>query len=54
MAPLSSIHGSVAVEGISLTVAAIYDDSFDIAIIPKTWELTNLSSLSPVIKEPRS
>ncbi|MEP7074635.1 MAG: riboflavin synthase [Acidobacteriota bacterium] len=39
--------GSVAVEGISLTIAALYDDSFDIAIIPKTWELTNLASLHP-------
>ena len=39
--------GSVAVEGISLTVAALADDHFDIAVIPKTWELTNLSSLSP-------
>ncbi|MBX3244002.1 MAG: riboflavin synthase [Acidobacteria bacterium] len=39
--------GSVAVEGISLTVASLYDDSFDIALIPKTWEMTNLSSLKP-------
>jgi riboflavin synthase len=39
--------GSVAVEGISLTVAALGDDHFDIAVIPKTWELTNLSSLQP-------
>ena len=39
--------GSVAVEGISLTIAALYDDSFDIAIIPKTWAVTNLSSLKP-------
>lgn len=39
--------GSVAVEGISLTVAKLDDDRFDLAIIPKTWELTNLSSLSP-------
>ncbi|MEQ1763309.1 MAG: riboflavin synthase [Pyrinomonadaceae bacterium] len=39
--------GSVAVEGISLTVAALEDFHFDIAVIPKTWELTNLSSLSP-------
>ena len=38
--------GSVAVEGISLTVASLADDHFDIAVIPKTWELTNLSSLS--------
>lgn len=39
--------GSVAVEGISLTVASLADGHFDIAVIPKTWELTNLSSLSP-------
>lgn len=39
--------GSVAVEGISLTVAALGEDHFDIAVIPKTWELTNLSSLNP-------
>jgi len=39
--------GSVAVEGISLTIAALADEYFDIAIIPKTWELTNLSTLSP-------
>lgn len=39
--------GSVAVEGISLTVAALAADTFDIAVIPKTWELTNLSTLKP-------
>ena len=39
--------GSVAVEGISLTVAVLRDDSFDIAVIPKTWELTNFSTLRP-------
>lgn len=39
--------GSVSVEGISLTIAALGDESFDIAVIPKTWELTNLSTLSP-------
>jgi len=37
--------GSVAVEGISLTIAALSDDYFEVAIIPKTWEVTNLSSL---------
>jgi len=47
IAPYLVYKGSVAVEGISLTVAALYDDAFDIAIIPKTWQLTNLSSLSP-------
>lgn len=39
--------GSVAVEGISLTVAALSEDHFDIAVIPKTWQLTNLSTLRP-------
>lgn len=39
--------GSVAVEGISLTIADLTDDHFEIAIIPKTWELTNLSTLKP-------
>jgi len=39
--------GSVAVEGISLTIAALTDDYFEIAVIPKTWEVTNLSHLKP-------
>jgi len=39
--------GSVAVEGISLTIAALTDDYFEIAIIPKTWEVTNFSQLKP-------
>jgi len=39
--------GSVAVEGISLTVAALRAAEFDIAVIPKTWEMTDLSTLSP-------
>src|SRR5215203_112055 len=39
--------GSVAVEGISLTIAALTEDYFEIAIIPKTWDVTNLSDLKP-------
>jgi riboflavin synthase len=39
--------GSVAVEGISLTIAELTDDYFEIAIIPKTWEVTNFSHLQP-------
>jgi riboflavin synthase len=39
--------GSVAVEGISLTIADLTDDHFDIAIIPKTFEVTNFSQLKP-------
>jgi riboflavin synthase len=37
--------GSVAVEGISLTIAALTDEYFEIAVIPKTWAVTNLSHL---------
>ncbi|HWT02395.1 MAG TPA: riboflavin synthase [Pyrinomonadaceae bacterium] len=39
--------GSVAVEGISLTIAALTDEYFEIAVIPKTWAVTNLSHLRP-------
>ena len=39
--------GSVTVEGISLTIAALAETHFDIALIPKTWQMTNLSSLNP-------
>ena len=39
--------GSISVEGISLTIAALTDSYFEIAVIPKTWELTNLSTLKP-------
>jgi len=37
--------GSISVEGISLTIADLAEDSFKVAVIPKTWELTNLSAL---------
>jgi riboflavin synthase len=37
--------GSITVEGISLTVAELGADYFEIAVIPKTWEVTNLSHL---------
>lgn len=37
--------GSVCVNGISLTIAELTDDSFSIAVIPHTYQWTNLSSL---------
>ena len=37
--------GSITVDGISLTVAALGDDWFEIAVIPHSWKVTNLSSL---------
>src|SRR5829696_7706050 len=39
--------GSVAVEGISLTIAGLTEEYFEVAIVPKTWEVTNLSHLKP-------
>lgn len=39
--------GSVSVEGTSLTIAKLNEADFDIAVIPKTWEMTNLSTLRP-------
>lgn len=38
--------GSVSVEGISLTIADLTDEYFEIAVIPKTWDMTNLSTLA--------
>ena len=39
------VKGSVAVDGISLTVAAMDSQSFTIAVIPVTWQNTNLGTL---------
>jgi riboflavin synthase len=38
-------QGSITIEGISLTVAAIEDSRVEIAIIPHTWHSTNLRAL---------
>ena len=37
--------GSVAIEGVSLTVVGVGDDGFDVALIPHTLAVTTLSSL---------
>lgn len=39
--------GSITVNGISLTVVDSHPDGFSVAIIPYTWEHTNLHTLSP-------
>ena len=39
--------GSVAVDGISLTIASMDDSSFSVAIIPQTWQNTNLHMRRP-------
>ncbi|AQQ09958.1 Riboflavin synthase [Sedimentisphaera cyanobacteriorum] len=38
--------GSVSVEGISLTTASLKDAGFSCAVIPETWQRTNLKTLS--------
>jgi riboflavin synthase len=35
--------GSIGVAGISLTVAALRDDGFEVAVIPHTWNSTTVS-----------
>jgi riboflavin synthase len=39
--------GSVALDGVSLTVSALNDDAFEVALIPETLARTNLGSLAP-------
>ena len=46
--PLVVEHGSVTVDGVSLTVAAITDDGFEVSLIPETLERTTLGEPGPV------
>ena len=39
--------GSIAVDGVSLTVAALDDDGFEVALIPHTLAVTTLGELEP-------
>jgi riboflavin synthase len=39
--------GSVAVDGVSLTVARVDDESFDVSLIPETLERTTLGAAAP-------
>lgn len=39
--------GSISLDGISLTVAHLLGDAFDVAVIPHTWEATTLKSRPP-------
>ena len=43
LAPLFIRKGSVAVDGVSLTVAGLDDRHFDVQIIPYTWTHTTLA-----------
>jgi riboflavin synthase len=39
--------GSITIDGISLTVAALHEDGFDVAVIPHTLVATNLGEKQP-------
>ena len=45
MAPLLIRKGSIAVDGISLTVAGLDRSLFDVQVIPFTWAQTNLQTV---------
>jgi len=47
LAPYLVRKGSVAIDGISLTVAGLDDQRFDVQIIPFTWDNTNLRAARP-------
>lgn len=44
LAPYFIEKGSVAIDGISLTVAALDASTFDVQIIPHTWAVTTLAT----------
>ncbi len=39
--------GSIALDGVSLTIASLGTDRFDVAVIPPTWKKTTLRERSP-------
>ena len=47
LAPYLVRKGSVAIDGISLTVAGLDEERFDVQIIPFTWDNTNLRAARP-------
>jgi len=47
IAALVAEKGSIAVDGVSLTVARVWRDRFDVALIPETLERTTLGDVSP-------
>lgn len=47
LAPLVAVKGSIAVDGVSLTVNEARDDRFAVMIIPHTWTHTTLADRAP-------
>ncbi|MCU1418650.1 MAG: riboflavin synthase [Schumannella sp.] len=46
-APLVARKGSIAVDGVSLTVSAVGHDWFEVSLIPETLSATTLGTLAP-------
>ena len=44
LAPLFIRKGSIAVDGISLTIAGLGDRQFDVMVVPFTWDATTLKA----------
>jgi riboflavin synthase len=47
LSPYMVHKGSIAVDGISLTLAGLRETQFDVMIVPYTWDHTNLRDLHP-------
>jgi riboflavin synthase len=47
LAELAVEHGSVALDGVSLTVSALGDDWIEVSLIPETLSRTNLGDAAP-------
>lgn len=47
LAPLVAVKGSIAVDGISLTVTEVAADHFATVIVPHTWNATTLADRRP-------
>lgn len=41
------LKGSVTIDGVSLTIAELTEETFDVALIPHTLEVTTLSDVAP-------
>ncbi|MCP5118776.1 MAG: riboflavin synthase, partial [bacterium] len=47
IAPYTVFKGSIAIDGISLTIAALEDDTLSVTVVPHTYRNTTLSGYSP-------
>jgi riboflavin synthase len=47
MLPYVVVRGSIAIEGVSLTIAGLGDDWIEVSLIPETLERTTLGRLEP-------